>query len=256
MSTFHTYAKYYDQFYDDKDYQAESDYAQMLLKKYKADARSILELGCGTGKHALALANRGYSVHGIDISEEMITKARQRMQQQSGGVSDQLQFEKADIRSYTTAQNFDAVISFFHVISYQTENEDILGTFHTARRHLDKDGLFIFDCWYGPAVLTDKPVVRTREFKNKEYMITRVTTPTLHPNSNIADIHFDFSVTDTHGKPLEQFHELHRMRYLFKPEILMLLDSAQFQLLAHFKWLTVQDPDFDSWYTVFIAAAK
>jgi len=48
----------------------------------------------------------------------------------------------------------------FAVMGYQIANEDIMSAFKTASKHLEKNGLFIFDAWFGPAVLSQKPSER------------------------------------------------------------------------------------------------
>ena len=78
MSVFDAYAEYYDILYRDKDYSAESDYVSYLLKTSCPQARNILELGSGTGLHAIELAQRGYAIHGIDYSESMVALAEER----------------------------------------------------------------------------------------------------------------------------------------------------------------------------------
>ena len=75
MTVFGAYAQYYDALYHDKNYDAETKYLDALIKKFAPQAHFIFELGCGTGRHALALAHKGYDVHGIDLSEQMLMQA-------------------------------------------------------------------------------------------------------------------------------------------------------------------------------------
>ena len=71
MSVFGEYAKFYDALYKDKDYMSEARVVDDLLKKYGGyNTKSILVLGCGTGRHDRCLQQLGYQIHGIDISED------------------------------------------------------------------------------------------------------------------------------------------------------------------------------------------
>ena len=76
MSVFNEYARYYDLLYRDKDYGAETDYIHNLIQKQNPGCRTILNLGCGSGRHDRCLVERGYAVTGVDLSEEMLTAAR------------------------------------------------------------------------------------------------------------------------------------------------------------------------------------
>ena len=161
MSVFNHYARYYDLLYKNKNYAAEADYIHQLIQTYKPSSQSILELGCGTGLHAALLAEKKYLVHGIDQSADMIEKALIRK-----ATSSKLSFAQADVRDYRSDEKYDVVISIFHVMSYQTTNKDLLAAFKTAQAHLKPEGIFIFDCWYGPAVLTEPPVVRVKRMED------------------------------------------------------------------------------------------
>jgi ubiquinone/menaquinone biosynthesis C-methylase UbiE len=63
-AVFADYARYYDLLYRDKDYAAEAEYVAGLIRKFHPAARSILELGSGTGIHASLPAEKGFTVHG------------------------------------------------------------------------------------------------------------------------------------------------------------------------------------------------
>jgi ubiquinone/menaquinone biosynthesis C-methylase UbiE len=77
MSVFNLYAAYYDLLYPDKDYSAETEYVADLITE-AAPAQTVLDLGCGTGAHAFHFARRGFTVHGVDLSAEMIERAQRR----------------------------------------------------------------------------------------------------------------------------------------------------------------------------------
>jgi SAM-dependent methyltransferase len=256
MNPFGRYAQYYDLFYADKNYIGEAQYILSLLRQYRSAAKSVLDLGCGTGKHAEALASNGYTVHGVDYSAQMIAEADQHLQALPRHHAQRLRFTHADIREFRVNRTFDAAISLFHVISYLCSNDDVLRAFATVRQHLHDDGLFIFDCWYGPAVLADRPVARTKYFQDDQHRIKRDANPTLYPNENLVGIDYTFSVSNGSGQVLEQFSETHRMRYFFKPEMEILLSAAGLQMLDCYRWLTKEEPGFDSWYVVFTAKAK
>lgn len=137
---FDQYAKYYDLLYRDKDYAGEAGYIDSLIQKYSGgSAGKLLELGCGTGKHASLLADKGYSVYGIDMSEGMLKEAQNR----AAGRNDQrLRFAQSDIRAFKTDETYDAVISFFHVISYLNTDDDFYKVMDNVHTSLKTGGYF------------------------------------------------------------------------------------------------------------------
>lgn len=72
------YANVYDYLYQDKDYEKECDFVEEIFKKRGKRVKTILDLGCGTGGHAIVFAKHGYKVTGIDRSEEMLKTARRK----------------------------------------------------------------------------------------------------------------------------------------------------------------------------------
>ena len=115
MEVFQDYAYYYNAFYQDKDYTAEAKQVDELLKKYGENVKNIINYGCGTGRHDIELAKIGYCCTGIDMSRLMIDIAKENSQNEKMPIH----FEVGDIRNYEPEKKYDAVISLFHVISYQ-----------------------------------------------------------------------------------------------------------------------------------------
>ena len=253
MVAFGNYARYYDLLYKDKDYAGETDYIQGLMQSYHPNAASVLSLGCGTGRHDMELAQRGFSVSGVDLSQQMIDCANDEKERLTPKIAQRLSFTCSDIRDVRLEQKFDVVISLFHVMSYQTSNQDWKKALETARTHLKPGGIFIFDVWYGPAVLTDRPYERTRELEDGHLKVIRKASPVLHANKNIVDVHYDLTIEEKENSNTTSIQELHSMRYMFQPEIMQFLEGAQFKPEGNFRWMTRETPDFDSWYTCYVA---
>jgi SAM-dependent methyltransferase len=146
LNPFEGSAEFYDDLYEGKDYAAEADYVDALIQRYLPGAQSLLDLGCGTGRHAIKFTEKGYGVVGVDRSAEMIAKARGHRDQLPPHIRERLTLEHGDIRDFRLGRQFDAVVALFHVISYQISNDDVLAAFTTAKAHLRTNGLFIFDC--------------------------------------------------------------------------------------------------------------
>ena len=253
-TVFADYARYYDLLYQDKDYAAEADYVAGLIQQYHPAAQSILELGSGTGIHASLLTEKGFAVHGIERSPKMLARSQALTENMAAGRG-KLTFSLADIREIRLNSHFDAVIALFHVISYQTTNEDVTAAFETARHHLKTGGIFIFDVWYGPAVLTDRPAVRIKRMADDQTEVTRLAEPVLHPNENRVDVHYHVFVRASAAHGVIELKETHAMRYFFKPEIERIAFHAGFQCLHAEEWLSGRGIGCDTWGVCFLLKA-
>lgn len=251
MMVFGNYARYYDLLYRDKDYEAEANYIHDLIQRHAPKSNSILELGCGTGRHAALLAQKGYAIHGVDMSESMLAEAEQRRTQLAQEVSERLSFSLGDIRKVRVERTFDVVASLFHVISHQTTNEDLAAAFATARAHLKPGGLFVFDCWYGPAVLTDRPEVRAKKLEDEKIQVTRIAVPEIYPNENRVDVNYQLFIRDKVTREVEEVQESHNMRYLFSPEVAKFLSDNGMKPVFSCEWMTDREPGLTTWGVCF-----
>lgn len=252
MTAFGGYARYYDLLYRDKDYRGETEFVNRLIRVHAPGARRVLELGCGTGIHGILLAEQGYDVVGLDISEDMLNVAAQRVAGLPQDIANRVRFSRGDVRDFQVEGRFDVALSLFHVLSYQLTNDDLRAVFARVKAHLAPGGAFIFDCWYGPAVLTDRPSVRVKRFADDSTSVARIAVPTLHPNLNSVEIHYQLFVKDKCNETIEEISELHRMRYLFRPELELLADAAGLRIESCGAWMSEQEPDFSTWYAYFV----
>lgn len=243
---FNAYASYYDLLYRDKDYKSEGSYVVSLLNQNKLLSGSLLELGCGTGKHAEVFADLKFVTHGIDSSAFMIEKANDRK-------SDINFFELGDVRSFRVNKKFDAVVSLFHVASYQTENKDLLDMFRTAESHLNKGGIFIFDFWNGSAVLSQKPSTRIKKMSDNNFEVERTATPKLNSIQNTVNVNFDITIKNKKNNTSEIIKESHLMRYLFVPELKYLLNESGFEVLESLSWLSNDNLCTNDWQGLIVA---
>lgn len=251
METFQDYAYYYNAFYKDKDYAKEARQIDEILKKYGKNIHSVINYGCGTGKHDIELSRIGYSCTGIDLSETMIEVAKQNSKEEQKKIN----FFVADIRKFESEKKYDAVISLFHVMSYQNSNEDIVAAFQSARKALEKDNLFLFDLWYGSGVLTNPPVVRVKEVEDDQYRLVRIARPVMYDKRNVVDVCYEVLVINKKTNITKTIKEVYSMRYFFRPELEILLKQAGFELVTNIDCNTLEETDYNSWTSYFIAKA-
>ena len=228
-----------------------SDYVAHTLRSVTSNARKLLEFGSGTGRHGRLLARRGFDVVGIERSESMVAEAR-RTPSPFSQISGSFDCKKGDIKTVELARVFDAVISLFHVVSYQTCNGDLVATFANAARHLHAGGIFLFDVWHGPAVLWEPPSVRVKRIENENIRLTRIAEPELDVNAGVVTVNYTVLAESKVDGGLTTFSENHRMRYLFPSEIKFLADQTGFCVLHSEEFLTGEAPSETTWGVAYV----
>jgi SAM-dependent methyltransferase len=248
------YAGAYDAIYRSKDYAGEADLVeQILLRHGLFGPKRILDLGCGTGNHALPLAKRGHTVIGVDRSPAMLEQARAKASATHMG---SVEFWEGDIRAVDLAQRFDAVLMMFTVLGYQREDGDLMAALATTQRHLEPRGLFIFDVWNGLAVMADPPHAREIAINEGNTHLVRKTSAELDAGRQLCRVIFDLKRTDSRGRT-EQWQEEHVVRYYFPEELERVLSQNQLDLLSLRSFPDNEAPvDEHVWNVIGVARAR
>lgn len=247
------YASAYDTLYQEKDYNAECDLIERIIQEYSTKpVQSILDLGCGTGNHTIRLAERGYQVCGVDRSEDMLSIARIKCQARELSCD----FFKSDIQEFSMPRKFDVVVMMFAVLGYQLENEDVLRALKTVYDHLNPEGLFICDIWYGPAVLNQKPGERAKVIEDGDKEIIRVSSGELDSYNNCVTI--KFHVWSIQGnRVISETLEIHKMRFFFNQELNLFMQLPGLYLINIGKFPEYHEiPDENSWNCTVISRKK
>ena len=135
---FNKYLDIYDQLY----YGSHSVYKREVgevVKYFPKGTANILDIGCGTGKHALELFRLGYKVDCIDISPLAVKIAQKNL------IKYQADIKLQDIARFKNTRNYDAAIALFIVLSYLPRQSDFAKALANIYKGLKKNGVFIFD---------------------------------------------------------------------------------------------------------------
>jgi SAM-dependent methyltransferase len=212
------YADAYDALYSAKDYSGECDMIEALIAEFGTvrPARRLLDLGCGTGNHAILLAARGYSVTGIDRSPAMITQARAKAA--TLGPAHSVVFHHGDIgNARLDDAPYDGAIMMFAVLGYQQHDDGVRAAIATARAHLVTGAALIFDVWYGPGVLGERPQARQRVVEIPTGRIVRRAEPHLDEAHQLCTVQYNIERW-AGERLLEAVSERHIMRFFFPGE--------------------------------------
>jgi SAM-dependent methyltransferase len=260
QSTFANYAHFYDALYKEKDYGAETSFVLSIFLEYLGtNPKTLLDIGCGTGGHLLHFAEAGLDVTGIDVSKTMIALAEEKIGkargEQAAIEANPPKVRVGDARFFEDGKAYDACVSMFAVMGYLNSNEDLAQAFGNIRRSLRKGGLFIFDVWFGPAVLAVKPETRIKDFQNGSSRVLRIAVPRLDHIGNIVTV--EYTILQLKADQLvSEVHEHHKMRFFFVPELQLFLQNAGLMMIKVCPFMdSRREPTIEDWNITVVSRA-
>ena len=247
---FSEYSDFYDLYYAEKDYSAEADFVLNLASRFGVKPQNLLDMGCGTGRHLEEFVKRGLKCDGFDLSTEMLSQASKRL------AGTDVDLSEGNITDFENRKQYDLVVAMFAVMGYLTDNESLLAGLRTAYKHLRPEGVFIFDGWFGPAVLAQQPEERCHEYQDGQDTVVRKVTPFLDAIRQTVTVHYDVSI-NRNGQIIKQIEEDHVMRYMFVQEMALLVQTAGLNLVHYCPFLEADGQlSADTWNVTFVARRK
>jgi SAM-dependent methyltransferase len=250
---FDRYGRYYDLLYSDKPYEAECDAVTAAFHRYaRIPVRSVLDVGCGTGGHAVPLAGRGYDVEGVDLSTVMLRDAAAKAER--AGV--QVRWHAGDMRTLRLPRRFDAVLCLFAALGYLSETTDILRTLTAFHAHLNAGGLLIVDVWNGLAVAREGPSARAKRASDGNIRVIRSVRPEVDFARHVCRNFYHLLVIEG-GTVLDEVEEVHDMRFFFPTELAHYLDTSGFDVVRMGGFPQLDRPlDVADWTIGVVATAR
>jgi ubiquinone/menaquinone biosynthesis C-methylase UbiE len=203
-----------------------------VLERFGVKPRMILDLACGEGSFAVAMAKKGVQVTGVDLSSHILQFAREHAKKENVSVEFLLQ----DIRSLPFEERFDIVTCWYDSLNYLLELEDLEKAFAGVYRALKKGGLFIFDMntIYGVSVNWQQHPCNIQQDTSELFEIHR---PSYDSEKNMATLRITGFVKEGNG--WTRIDEEHKERGYSIEEIKQSLKKIGFQELAC--WESMQE---------------
>lgn len=214
-SSYTSSAEFYDAIYTaTKEYEAEAQLVMATLLRAKRPLRSLLDVACGTGLHLQYFVNAFESVAGIDLSENQLAIARQRLPKVRLVQADMLDFEYDKV---------DAITCLFSAIGYMTTYAELETAIRNMASHLNDNGIVVIEPWILPSDWQDglphMQVVDTEEFK-----LVRMNRSTSKGNRSVLQMHY-LVLRESDEEP-EHFVERHILTMHSKEEYLSAMAAA------------------------------
>lgn len=170
---------------------------QFLLKQMTwlaTNNKKILDLGCGTGRLACELAKRGFQVTGLDISEEMLAMAADRMEREK---VPQFPLVQQDMCEMELHQTYGIIYSFCDSLNYLLDEDELTQTFSRVAEHLEHGGLFLFDM-HSPYKITN--VYAQGPIVDDDEKLSYIWVPYVDEETLRVDHHIHFFVQEEDGR--------------------------------------------------------
>ena len=193
-------AELYDAIYGTfKDYAAEAKAIAALVRTAHPGARTVLDVGCGTGEHAKHLrASHGFAVDGLDLDPGLLAMARRKAQD--------AQFFEADMSAFDLGRQYDVVACLFSSIGYLKTLSRVTQALRCFRRHLVPGGIVIVEPWLTPDVMR-AGAGSTKRAETNGVRVERTSHTAI--TGNISTLTFTYRIEDATGvRTAQEAHEL------------------------------------------------
>src|SRR5690348_11544068 len=219
----------------------------------------VLELGCGTGRILLRLAQAGHRVCGLDLSPHMLARCREKLHPLADDVQQRVTLVQGDMTGFDLNEKFSLIIIPFRPFQHLLATEDQLACLAHAKRHLTATGRLIVDFFqtdarrmHDPFFLQERPVPGEVSLPDGRIVRVRERTVAFHRAIQCNDVELIYYVTYPDGHT-ERLPNPFRIRYFFRYEVEHLLARVGFRVSELYGDFTRAPLRDDSPEMIFIA---
>lgn len=141
MSSYTAFARFYDELTENAEYEKRSKYIKHFLDKNNIKGKTLLDLACGTCSVSLPLAKYGYKIIGVDLSENMLEIASEKLFESGCDFS----LIKGNMADFAIPERADAAVCSLDSINHLNSLDEVKSTFRCVYESLKDNALFIFD---------------------------------------------------------------------------------------------------------------
>ncbi len=241
------FAYIYDRLMQDIDYDAWVDYIEAIFDRCGVTPKLVLELACGTGNICCRMAQRGYDMIGIDLSQDMLNIAVPKAEEKDLDIL----YLQQDMREFELYGTVDAVLCLIDSVNYITQEKDLIQVFKLVRNYLNPGGLFIFDINSAHKL---KEIIGSNTFVVNEDDIFYVWENNYDEKDEICEFFLTFFVKE--GRKYNRIDEYHREKAYSTCVIKDCLKKAGLYLVDIYEPFSFQKPMEKSERIFFVAQRK
>ncbi|WP_425448174.1 class I SAM-dependent DNA methyltransferase [Dethiothermospora halolimnae] len=232
MDSYNQFAFIYDKLMTaDISYKKWHDYIEMIFSKYNKSINTILEMACGTGNLTSYLAKEDYMITCFDISQEMLSIAQDKLKNNRN-----VKLYKRDMVDFSFNKKYDSILCMCDSINYITDKEELLAVFKNVYKHLNDDGIFIFDI---NSYYKLNNIIGNNTFVHDDDNVFYVWENIYDAEKEICQFYLTFFVKE--GDTYKRFDEEHLERAYKLEEIIELLNRAGFKDIDAYHEFTFEE---------------
>lgn len=244
-NSYQSFAYVYDTFMDNIPYDEWSSYLLKLLHQHNIMEGTLIELGCGTATMALHMADAGFQVLGVDISQDMLTIASSKIENSS-----QITLILQDMCELDLDLEVPGIYCICDSLNYLLTEDEILKTFQAVKKHLTPDGTFIFDL---KTEYFYRDVLGDQVFCDHQENCSYTWENSFFEEDNINQYDLTIFAKSADSELFERFTETHHQRAYSHAKIVDLLKQAGLQYETSYDAFTENAPHEKSERIYFIA---
>ena len=202
------------------------------VKKY---GDPVLELGCGTGRITMAIAEAGYRITALDLSERMLERAAEKRAALQRETRERVHLIQGDMTQFELGEKFRCVVIPFRPFQHLLETEQQMACLDCVKKHLAPEGRLIVDFFqtdpermHDPKFLNESPLVEY-DLPGGRHVALSERVAAFHRALQRNDVEMIFRVTHADGKQERLVMEW-TLRYFFRYEVEHLLARCGFRL--------------------------
>ena len=237
---FGTLATHYDELMQVVPYDDWAEYVLTLFAYAEFRPARVLDCACGTGNISYELAERGMEVVGVDISAPMIEVAQQKLNTWRCPAPEIVKprFFEGDLSNFDLGETFDSATCLYDSLNYILEPEKLQAAFECIARHVEPNGVFVFDMNSEHALTAD---LFSQASYNPEKRLHYNWRASFDNSSRVCTVHMHFQKMSAEGQ-VEKFQEVHRERAYSLEEVRAMLNNTGWQVLYEFDAYSLNRP--------------
>ncbi len=200
----------------------------------------VLELGCGTGRVSIALAEEGFNITGLDLSINMLDVFKHKLEN-APYLNKKITLVQGNMANFSLNKKFSLIIAPFRAFQALTDECDIASSLSCIKDHLTPNGIFIINTFKPYAIMdenwcyTEKIQWEQLDESTGNYVVKKHWGDRIDTAKQIIYPHLAYEVTDREGNVTRYTEDL-SLKYYYEDQLAETMEKAGFMINDRYGW--------------------